>query len=67
MQLLDVDISGDTKSKIREIFNAPINEFNRYQLKKMMAEDLLNGLIINFETWISNTFDKLNVLRNKND
>lgn len=67
MQLLEVDISGDTKSKIRNIFTAPINEFNRFKLKKMMADDMLNGLIVNFEFWISNTFDKINSLRDKND
>lgn len=67
MQLLDVQIGASTKSKIRENFDGLINTFNRYQLKKMMADDLLNGLIVNFEVWISNIFDKLNSVRNKND
>lgn len=67
MQLLDVDISGSTKSKIRESYDAPINPYNRFKFKKAMSDDLLNGLILNFEVWSSNTFDKLNTLRDKND
>lgn len=64
MQLFDVDISGSTKSKIMQLLDSEIPQFNRYKLKKMMSDDGLNSLIKNFELWISTSFDKLNNYRN---
>lgn len=65
MQLFDVDISGNTKSKIMSILDNEIQEFKKTSLKKLMLEDKLTSLIKNYEIWISNCFDKLNTYRNK--
>jgi DNA polymerase-1 len=64
MQLFDVDISGSTKSKIMQLADAEIQPFNRFKLKKLMADDGLNALIKSFELWIGTSFDKLNNYRN---
>ena len=64
MQLSDVDISGNTKSKIMQLVDAEIPQFNRFKLKKLMSDDGLNSLIKSFELWISTGFDKLNNYRN---
>lgn len=66
MQLFDVDISGNTKSKIMAILDGEIQPLKKMSLKKLMIEDKLNSLIKNYEFWISNSFDKLNNYRNKN-
>lgn len=65
MQLFDVDISANTKSKIRNILDNEIQEFKKMSLKKLMLEDKITSLIKNYEIWISNCFDKLNNYRNK--
>lgn len=65
MQLFDVDISGNTKSKIMGVLDNEISEFKKMSLRKLVIEDKLNSLIKNYELWISNSFDKLNKYRNK--
>lgn len=65
MQLFDVDISGNTKSKIMGVLDSEIPEFKKMSLRKLVIEDKLNSLIKNYELWISNAFDKLNKYRNK--
>jgi DNA polymerase-1 len=65
MQLLDVDISGNTKSKIIGVLDNEIPELKKISLKKLMIEDKLNSLIKNYDLWLSNCFDKLNKYRNK--
>lgn len=65
MQLFDVDISANTKSRIREIIDNDTPTLNKHKLKKLMIEDRLNSLIQNFEIWLSNSFDKLHNYRNK--
>ena len=67
MQLFDIDISANIKSKIMQIVDGEIQEFNRVKLKKMMMDDKLGDLIKNFELWVSGVFDKLNLYRNRND
>lgn len=64
MQLADVQISGNTKSKIREILDGDIQPLNKYRLKKLFLDDKMGGLIKNFELWLSTNFDKLNKYRN---
>lgn len=65
MQLFDVDISGNTKSKIMNLLDSEIPILNKNALKRLMVTDKLNSLIKNYEIWIANTFDKLNYYRNK--
>lgn len=65
MQLFDVDISANTKSRIREIIDNDTPTLNKHKLKKLMIEDRLNSLIQNFEIWLSSSFDKLHNYRNK--
>lgn len=65
MQLADVDISGSTKSKIREIVDGDVQPLNKHKLKNLFIEDRMTGLIKNFELWLSTNFDKLNKYRNE--
>jgi 5'-3' exonuclease len=65
MQLSDVDISGNTKSKIINLLDGEPPQLNKPKLKTLMITDKLNSLIKNYEIWISNAFDKLNYYRNK--
>ncbi len=60
MQLNDVDISGNTKTKIVQRVNEPINELVKYKFEKMFLEDKLFTALPNVTSWLLTNFNKLN-------
>ena len=60
MQLNDVDISGNTKTKIVQRVNEPINELVKYKFEKMFLEDKLFTALPNVTSWLLTNFNQLN-------
>ena len=60
MQLNDVDISGNTKTKIVQRVNETINELVKYKFEKMFLEDKLFTALPNVTSWLLTNFNKLN-------
>jgi len=60
MKLGEVEISGTTKVKIRELLDEPVSTINRYQLKRLFLEDKLYSAIPNIDSWLNLNFNKLN-------
>jgi DNA polymerase-1 len=60
MKFGEIEISGTTKSKIRELLNTPVGTINRYQLKRLFLEDKLYSAIPNIDSWLNLNFNKLN-------
>ena len=60
-QLQDVDISG-LKLKINKIVNGEIPELSKPNFQKMFIEDRMYGALPNMDSWIMETWTKLNRL-----
>jgi len=60
MQLHEVDISGNTKTKIVQKINEPINQLVKYKFEKMFLEDKLFTALPNLTTWLLTNFNQLN-------
>ena len=60
MQLEDVDISGNAKLKINKIVNGEIPELSKPNFQKMFIEDRMYGALPNMDSWIMQTWTKLN-------
>ena len=60
MQLEDVDISGNAKLKINKIVNGEIPELSKPNFQKMFIEDRMFGALPNMDSWIMQTWTKLN-------
>lgn len=61
MQLQDTDISVSSKLRIREIIEQPIQKLDRHQIKRYLVEDYLHTAFTDFDGWINNTFNILNI------
>ena len=60
MQLQEVDISGNAKLKINKIVNGKIPELSKPNIQKMFIEDRMFGALPNMDSWIMQTWTKLN-------
>ena len=60
MQLQNVDISGGAKLKINNIVNGKIPELSKPNFQKMFIEDRMFGALPNMDSWIMQTWTKLN-------
>ena len=60
MKLGEIEISGTTKSKIRELLDTSVSTMNRFQLKRLFLADKLYSAIPNFDSWLNLNFNKLN-------
>lgn len=60
MQLDEVDISGQAKLKINRIVNGKIPELSRPVFQKQFIEDRMFGALPNLESWLMQTWSKLN-------
>ena len=60
MQLQEVDISGNAKLKINKIVNGKIPELSKPNFQKMFIEDRMFGALPNMDSWIMQTWTKLN-------
>jgi hypothetical protein len=61
MQLTDVDISLHSKNQIRDLLDMKIPTLKRGELIRMAYKDGIVAGNWNFENWLSNTFDPLNI------
>ncbi len=61
MQLDDVDIAASNKTRICGIMDAPITVLDRVQFKRLFVEDKLYANIKDVDTWLRDTFNKLNI------
>lgn len=61
MQLTDVDISLHSKNQIRDLLDMKIPTLKRGELIRMAYKDGIVAGNWNFENWLSNTFDSLNI------
>ena len=60
MQLEEVDISGNAKLKVNNIVNGKIPELSKPSFQKMFIEDRMFGALPNMDSWIMQTWTKLN-------
>ena len=60
MQLQEVDISGNAKLKVNNIVNGKIPELSKPNFQKMFIEDRMFGALPNMDSWIMQTWTKLN-------
>lgn len=60
MCLHEHDISGDIKSRIRAIVDAPIRCMNKFEFKKLFISDKLFANIKDVDSWLQSTFVPLN-------
>jgi DNA polymerase-1 len=65
MQLKDVDIPGNTKLLIANLFNQPVNEYNIYAFKRMFMEDKMYTVIKDVDSWLYNSFATLKAYADK--
>lgn len=56
MRLDDVAMSGTTRLSVLDKFEAPINEYNKMQLTKLLMNHKLMTAINNYEVWLQTTF-----------
>jgi len=60
MQLDEVDISGQAKLKINKIVNGKMPEMIRPKFQSMFISDRMFGALPNLESWLMQTWSKLN-------
>ena len=64
-RLMDLDdsiISGNTKLKIKEITERPIQRVIKHRFQKMFLEDKLYQALPNLNSWLATTFNRLNFM-----
>jgi len=61
MQLQDTDISAHSKLAIISILEQPMNKYDKFALRKLLVEDYLHSSFTNFDGWLNNTFNTLNL------
>ena len=64
-RLMDLDdgiISGQTKLKIKEIAERPIQRLIKHKFQKMFLEDKLYQALPNLNSWLATTFNRLNFM-----
>ena len=67
-RLMDLDdsiISGNTKLKIKEITERPIQRVIKHRFQKMFLEDKLYQALPNLNSWLATTFNRMNHIAEK--
>lgn len=64
MQLKDVDISADIKTRIRKIYEDAFL-MNKTEFKRMWIEDSFQFIIKDVDAWLDSTFRELNALSHR--
>ena len=62
MDLEDGIISGNTKLKVKEITERPIQRVIKHRFQKMFLEDKMYQALPNLNSWLATTFNKLNFI-----
>lgn len=65
MRLDEQQMSGNTRIKILDQFDAPIPELNKLSLTQLFARDRLLGSFTNFDEWLMTSFNSLTRFSNK--
>lgn len=65
MRLDEQHMSGNTRSKVLEQFDAPISTLNKLALTQLLAHDKLLGAFANLDEWLMSTFVPLTRFSNK--
>lgn len=60
MQLNTSDIPTNSKFRIIDCVSSDSVSINHFQIRKLFAEDGLNTIVKDFDSWLSNSFGKLN-------
>ena len=55
-------ISGNTKLKVKEITERPIQRVIKHRFQKMFLEDKMYQALPNLNSWLATTFNKLNFI-----
>jgi DNA polymerase-1 len=66
MQLKDVDISGNTKLKILNLFESHTTPFVKPEFMKLLIEDKATNAIKNLDNWCFDVFNQLSIYARKN-
>jgi len=64
-RLMDLDdgiITGQTKLKIKEIVERPIQRLIKHRFQKMFLEDKMYQALPNLNSWLATTFNRLNFM-----
>lgn len=67
MQLNEVDISLDSKLKLINIIEQPVDKLDKFKIKQMIVEDGLSEQFKNIDSWLLTTFSNLNIWSNKSN
>ena len=62
MDLEDGIITGNTKLKVKEIMERPIQRVIKHRFQKMFLEDKLYQALPNLNSWLATTFNRLNFM-----
>ena len=62
MDLEDGIITGNTKLKVKEIVERPIQRVIKHRFQKMFLEDKLYQALPNLNSWLATTFNRLNFM-----
>ena len=65
MDLDDLNISGNSKLKIQEIMEKPIQRIIKHKFQRMFLEDKMYTALPNLESWLTTTFNRLNQMAEK--
>ena len=60
MKLGEVQLSGSTKTVLRELIDQPISLINKFKIKQLFLEDKLYSAIPNVDSWLMINYNKLN-------
>ena len=61
MQLTDTQLQTFAQLHVKEVLDNKIPKLNQYELAKLISEDKLWSTIPNYQTWIGECFNKLNM------
>jgi len=65
MQLQDTDIAASNKLNISSILDQPIDKLDIKTFKRLFLEDSLYVNIKNVDSWLRDTFARLNIFSKK--
>ena len=58
-------MSGNSKLKVQNITSQPIQRTIKHKFQKMFLEDKMYTALPNLNSWLANTFNRLNFMAEK--
>jgi len=65
MDLDDLNISGSSKLKIQDLVEKPIQRMVKHKFQRMFLEDKMYTALPNLDSWLHQTFNRLNQMAEK--